>query len=399
MNNDYINQSHKLSKIIRDEFSPLTRSIRLETTSSSDLYAKNAYNILETFPSFMYNILYSGLVDYESPTEANYRLVTTYMSSEQHLIKLIGDVIMNTHTGMCVSTEDNRLRTIIDTCYTPSNLSNEAYFHNTHNATRSMLREIRTNEIERCFASDCEIQYPILSKYSPTYFHALSECVSQAFLISNYAKKLNKTAIGITKLGTSAVQSVAVNIANTFGTNCFIPKSKIVLASNVVLYTGFFKHASINSVFSSAIADIKNRLVKNSDRNKLLYISRINSNKRQLLNELELISAASALGYEIVDPGKLSFDEQVKLFSSARAVVGPHGSGLANAAFCGPGTVLIEFRPSHVSQNIPLINETYRRISAVQNLHYDFTISDTHTQEWTIDLNRHVKILQRVAKS
>jgi len=41
----------------------------------------------------------------------------------------------------------------------------------------------------------------------------------------------------------------------------------------------------------------------------------------------------------------LSFTEQVKLFSKAKVVIGPHGAGLTNIIWSGSGTSVIELMP------------------------------------------------------
>jgi capsular polysaccharide biosynthesis protein len=38
----------------------------------------------------------------------------------------------------------------------------------------------------------------------------------------------------------------------------------------------------------------------------------------------------------------MPFEEQIALFSRAKAIVAPHGSGLTNIIFCGSGTKVIE---------------------------------------------------------
>lgn len=51
-------------------------------------------------------------------------------------------------------------------------------------------------------------------------------------------------------------------------------------------------------------------------------------------------------GYSIFRPEKCSFTEQVALFKGARTVVGIAGAGMANIAFCLPGTTVRLFYPS-----------------------------------------------------
>ena len=80
---------------------------------------------------------------------------------------------------------------------------------------------------------------------------------------------------------------------------------------------------------------------------KRLYISRFSHSRRGvsgrvMLNEEELIARLSAIGFEIVEPEKLSVRQQIALFSSAEIVVGPSGAGMFNIVFCRPGTKVID---------------------------------------------------------
>ena len=50
----------------------------------------------------------------------------------------------------------------------------------------------------------------------------------------------------------------------------------------------------------------------------------------------------SALGFEVVTLGQISFIEQATIFYTSDLIVGEHGSGLANLVFCREGTKVIE---------------------------------------------------------
>lgn len=78
-----------------------------------------------------------------------------------------------------------------------------------------------------------------------------------------------------------------------------------------------------------------------------VYVSRVaqarkGSNGRVMQNETALIAALLDQGFDIIEPETLSFEQQIAVFSSAGLVVGPSGSGMFNAAFCHPGTQLID---------------------------------------------------------
>lgn len=78
-----------------------------------------------------------------------------------------------------------------------------------------------------------------------------------------------------------------------------------------------------------------------------IYLHR-GTGRRRLVNETELETALSSLGFVSVQPERLPVAEQAKVLSSARCVVAPHGAALTNLIFAPPGALLVElFHPQH----------------------------------------------------
>jgi capsular polysaccharide biosynthesis protein len=75
----------------------------------------------------------------------------------------------------------------------------------------------------------------------------------------------------------------------------------------------------------------------NSTHLEKIYVKR-DSVVRRLINAEEVEDILRLHGFTSVDPGKLSFREQVSLFSHAKVIVGATGAAMANAVFCKPGT-------------------------------------------------------------
>jgi Glycosyltransferase 61 len=95
-----------------------------------------------------------------------------------------------------------------------------------------------------------------------------------------------------------------------------------------------------------------------------LFVSRRDAAKRRVVNEEVLVAALGDLGFEVVVPGAVSFAEQVRVFSEAEIVVGPHGAGLANALFMPEGSAMLELH--HPDFNRPY----YQRLAATLGVHY-----------------------------
>jgi len=80
-----------------------------------------------------------------------------------------------------------------------------------------------------------------------------------------------------------------------------------------------------------------------------LYVSRRRAAFRRIVNESELVPVLKKFNFDIIECESLSFDEQVRLFSDAEVVVGPHGAGLTNVIWCERGVKLFEiFEPGSV---------------------------------------------------
>jgi len=80
--------------------------------------------------------------------------------------------------------------------------------------------------------------------------------------------------------------------------------------------------------------------------NRIVYVSR-SSSTRSLESELELESLLEHEGIEVIHCEKLSWAEQVFLFSDVKALIGPHGAGLTNCVFMPRGGRVVELVDRH----------------------------------------------------
>lgn len=79
---------------------------------------------------------------------------------------------------------------------------------------------------------------------------------------------------------------------------------------------------------------------------QLIYLRR-NSGTRRIANEAEIEEQFSSHGYVIVESEKLTFMQQIQLFSNAKEIASPTGAALANCIFCKPGTRIIVMMGKH----------------------------------------------------
>lgn len=109
------------------------------------------------------------------------------------------------------------------------------------------------------------------------------------------------------------------------------------------------------------------------------FITRRAADRRRLVNEEELEPILAEHGFEIVDPGELSFRQQVELFGQAEAVVTLHGSALANILFAPPGCKVMELRdPVH-------LDTCFYAVADVMQQEYWYLIAERVTSPDAVD--------------
>lgn len=84
-----------------------------------------------------------------------------------------------------------------------------------------------------------------------------------------------------------------------------------------------------------------------SGEGRRIYVSRYLSSGyrpgyRPLRNELEVQRVLARLGLEVAYPETMSFEQQAEMFSQARLLVGPSGSGMLNAMFASGGCAVLD---------------------------------------------------------
>jgi len=82
---------------------------------------------------------------------------------------------------------------------------------------------------------------------------------------------------------------------------------------------------------------------------KKIYIDRSDATSnqslmRKVINDDEIKKELKKIGVESVKLGDLTIKKQIKIFYNADTIIGLHGGGFANLAFCKPNTKIIELK-------------------------------------------------------
>ena len=112
--------------------------------------------------------------------------------------------------------------------------------------------------------------------------------------------------------------------------------------------------------------DILNKVFKKNQKNKnKIYLTRKNAQYRKIINESDLIDEFKSKNFQIIDLETLSIDKQIEIFSSAKIIVSPTSSSLANIVFCDKGTKVFEIMPKY---KFSYENKLKSRYSSICNL-------------------------------
>lgn len=125
-----------------------------------------------------------------------------------------------------------------------------------------------------------------------------------------------------------------------------------------------------------------------ADAPRRVYVARLDTRNRVIRNEDAIARLLERLGFVTFVLGYFSIAAQIGLFKSASVVVGGHGAGLTNVAFCRPGTIVLELLQSAFAA--PLMN----RIAQVKGLRYHAecfeseAAGDVRRQAWSVDTSQ-----------
>lgn len=103
------------------------------------------------------------------------------------------------------------------------------------------------------------------------------------------------------------------------------------------------------------------------DRDQLKLIDKRHVKKfknfRVLLNEIEIKEFLKSKNFKIIKPENFSFKEQLKIFSSAKYIVGLYGAALMMLAFCKKKTNILEIKPT-------MAGNEFKNISKLRGLNH-----------------------------
>ena len=118
------------------------------------------------------------------------------------------------------------------------------------------------------------------------------------------------------------------------------------------------------------------------------------SNLRRIINEDELKSLLIKYNFKFLKLSDFKIQDQIKIFYSAKTIIGNHGAGFTNILFCKRNANIVEFVNPHTS------NLT-RNICSHLNLNYfkmNCKVVGKNTKDQNNNIRINIKKLDKILK-
>ncbi|MEO3470296.1 glycosyltransferase family 61 protein [Roseomonas sp. CAU 1739] len=128
-----------------------------------------------------------------------------------------------------------------------------------------------------------------------------------------------------------------------------------------------------------------------------LYISRRDSDKRRMVNELDLEAALQSRGFEIAIMSQLPLAEQIARVSRAGTIVAAHGAGLALLAAAQPGRRVLEIMPT--LRGGMTMRSCMAKISRLVGHEHHLWLEQANGSGWTLTLEPFLAMLDALPRA
>ncbi|MFB2879599.1 glycosyltransferase family 61 protein [Floridanema aerugineum] len=185
----------------------------------------------------------------------------------------------------------------------------------------------------------------IFSLSAENFWHFLYDCVPRIYsaILARSDQKL--TVIVPDSLPDSFRELLDCVLPDNFQT-IYVPQGSWVKVDRLVMpsYVSRCENGFLPSQYYEYIRNCvfkKYDLTPAKNPTERIYISRNHAKHRRILNEDRIIEYLTNYGFKPVVLEKMSFRQQVELFTKAEIIVAPHGAGLATTLFSGKIKILV----------------------------------------------------------
>lgn len=207
------------------------------------------------------------------------------------------------------------------------------------------------------------VPFIIHNHWSSGYHHWITEALVRLLSVENYQHKVLLLTNNYPSFAYESLKLLGVKKVEKFSPKVNLKLKALEIPENP--NSGFYNR--------DYLIRLKKLLIKHSKptNNARIYITRKNAHKRKVENEKELHPILEKYGFKIIDADKLTFIEQVNLFTSCEFLISIHGAAITNCIFMPENSFVLEFYKSNT-----FINRCYERMTEALKINYNRIICE-----------------------
>ncbi|MBK9282902.1 MAG: glycosyltransferase family 61 protein [Sphingobacteriaceae bacterium] len=226
------------------------------------------------------------------------------------------------------------------------------------------------------FKTKKKISEPALSisfGWYDSYYHFTCECLVKLFLLKDYIP--NSILVFPKQIQPFHAQWFKLlGVKNiVYLDNSEVIQTPLAISSEFPA-RDLNHHSEILPDFSKWVLEKIN--IQNQKKIKKIFVGRKNPTRRKLLNNDEVKTLITSLGFEYVEMEEMSIEQQIATFHHAEQIISVHGAALSNLIFSKKGTFVLDLCQEDFKQ------WCFLKLAMVQELKYEFLYckSPTNTE-------------------
>ena len=230
-----------------------------------------------------------------------------------------------------------------------------------------------------------EVGIHLLKEHSFNYYHWLFECLPRLIHYIDNLDKMGRSVKYTVLVDDGVLPQCMEAVRRLISFNHKIRKVKrgeLVFCDKLFYVSPFwysldntknkvdpYKDLAVDKYAIKLVRDAFSNRGTSNIASRKIYLPRKANQVRRLVNAEQVEALMIRNGFEIVYADQLTFEEQIKLFSSASIVVGGTGAALSNIVFMQPGTKAVIFSPKDLGVFNYYIFQQQADVAQVELMH------------------------------
>ena len=249
----------------------------------------------------------------------------------------------------------------------------------------------------------------LLDEYAINYYHWLFEIMPKLIQInkiiqqSNELKEKKYTLVVNEKLPPQIIESIKLVVQFNYKVK-HLANFESLLCTKLIYCTPFWcclgnkvtkgKSKPLYFMDKKSTELVREKFYVKKESFRKVYFTRQSATRRKIINEKELKNFLTTNNFEVYDPSKLSFIEQINLLSETKVFISPEGATISNMIFMQPSTTVFSLCIKSPNSN-PYV---FKQIADVAQVNFYQILSENQSENVSTDFEINLDFLKKTFK-